>query len=59
MGSMLVGIERSEGLAILVQNDGDDMVAVGRSGDDDLRVMFGTTTGRRVRHVCLPVVVVP
>lgn len=50
----------SEVLADLVTEGGHDIIAVGRTGDANLRLaIFGSTANRLAQHATVPVVVVP
>lgn len=50
----------SEILADMAEQDGLDLIVVGRTGDSHLRVaIFGSTASRLVQHATVPVVVVP
>ena len=50
----------SEVLGDVAQEDGHDMIVVGRTGESHLRsAIFGSTAYRLVQHAPVPVVVVP
>jgi nucleotide-binding universal stress UspA family protein len=60
LASMIRHGRPSEVLADIAQENGHDLIVVGRTGESNLRsAIFGSTANRLVQHAPVPVVVVP